>query len=106
MTVIQDSKALARRIRSHTLRMTHAAKASHIGGCFSMADIVAVLYGGVLRFDSAKPDWPERDRFVLSKGHAAAILYAALAETGFFPMDWLSTYSADGSKLGGHVTAH
>ncbi len=86
--------------------MTHAAKASHIGGCFSMADIVAVLYGGVMRFDAAKPHWPERDRFILSKGHAAAILYAALAETGFFPADWLSTYSADGSKLGGHVTGH
>jgi transketolase len=86
--------------------MTHAAKASHIGGCFSMADIVAVLYGGVMRFDPAKPNWPERDRFIQSKGHAAAILYAALAETGFFPTDWLSTYSADGSKLGGHVTGH
>ena len=71
-----------------------------------MADIVAVLYGGVLRFDPAWPNWPERDRFILSKGHAAALLYAALAETGFFPIDWLSTYSADGSKLGGHVTAH
>ena len=106
MTPIQDSTALARRLRSHALRMTHAAKASHIGGCFSMADVVAVLYGGVLRFDPARPDWAERDRFILSKGHAAALLYAALAETGFFPVDWLSTYSADGSKLGGHVTAH
>ncbi len=102
----QTSTSLARRIRSHALRMTHAAKASHIGSCFSMADILAVLYGGVLRFDPSRPDWPERDRFIQSKGHAAAILYAALAETGFFPADWLSTYSCDGSRLGGHVTGH
>jgi transketolase len=106
MTMEQDSTALARRIRSHALRMTHAAKASHIGGCFSMADIVAVLYGGVLRVDPSKPDWAERDRLVISKGHAAAILYAVLAERGFFPVEWLSTYSGDGSRLGGHVTGH
>ena len=71
-----------------------------------MADILAVLYGGVLCFDPSKPNWPERDRFILSKGHAAAILYAALAETGFFPVDWLSGYVCNGSKLAGHVTSH
>jgi len=101
-----DALSLARRIRAHALRMTHAAKASHIGSCFSAADIVAVLYGGLLHIKPEIPDWPERDRFVMSKGHAAAILYATLAETGFFPTDWLSTYSGDGAKLGGHVTGH
>jgi transketolase len=69
-----------------------------------MADILAVLYGAVLRFDPARPDWPDRDRLVVSKGHAAAIVYAALAETGFLPIKELDTYSADGGRLAGHVT--
>jgi transketolase len=69
-----------------------------------MADILAVLYGAVLRFDPARPDWPDRDRLVVSKGHAAAIVYAALAETGFLPIEELDTYSADGGRLAGHVT--
>lgn len=101
-----NSQSLVRRMRAHALRMTHAAKASHIGSCFSAADIVAVLYSDVLKIKSSEPHWPERDRFIMSKGHAAAILYAALAETGFFPPDWLSTYSGNGAKLGGHVTGH
>lgn len=99
-----DPVALARRIRSHALRMAHEARASHIGSCLSAADILAVLYAGVLRVDPARPDWPERDRFILSKGHAAAVLYAVLAERGFFPKDWLDSYCRDGSKLTGHVS--
>lgn len=85
--------------------MVHRANASHIGGCLSIADILGVLYGGVLRVDPAKPDWPERDRFVQSKGHAAAALYATLAERGFFPAEWLDDYCQDGSRLYGHVTS-
>jgi transketolase len=84
--------------------MTHRARASHIGSCLSAADILAVLYGGVLRLDPRRPDWPERDRLVVSKGHAAAIVYAALAETGFFPPEELDFYSTDGGRLAGHVT--
>lgn len=99
-----DTIGLARRLRAHALRMTHRARASHIGSCLSMADMLAVLYGAVLRVDPARPDWPGRDRLVVSKGHAAAIVYAALAERGFLPVEELDSYSADGGRLAGHVT--
>ena len=96
---------LARAIRAHALRMVHRANASHIGTCLSIADILAVLYGSVLRIDPQRPDWPERDRFILSKGHGAAIFYAVLAERGFFPVAWLEDYCRDGGRLCGHVTS-
>lgn len=64
--------------------MTHKARASHVGSCLSSADLLAVLYGAVMRFDPKRPSWLDRDRFLLSKGHAGAIVYATLAETGFF----------------------
>lgn len=99
-----DTSALARKLRRHALRMTHRARASHIGSCLSIADILAVLYGAVLRVDAKRPDWPERDRLIISKGHAAAIVYAALAESGFFLVADLDFYSADGGSLSGHVT--
>ena len=95
---------LARRIRAHTLRMVHRAKASHAGSCLSMTDLLAVLYGAILRVDPSAPDWEDRDRFILSKGHGAAALYATLAERGFFPLDWLNTYGADGTRLAGHIS--
>jgi len=69
-----------------------------------MADIVAVVYGKVLRKHPAEPKWPERDRFILSKGHAGAGVYAALAETGYFPVDCLKEHCAQGSKFCGHVS--
>lgn len=69
-----------------------------------MADIVAVLYGCILKIDPLRPDWPDRDRFILSKGHAGACVYAALAETGFFPVEKLDTHYQDGSDLSGHVS--
>ncbi len=100
------TKELARTIRAHALRMTHQSNASHIGTCLSMADLLAVLYSETLRLDPVRPDWPERDRFILSKGHGAAILYAVLAERGFFPQEWLDTYYQNGSTLGGHTTSH
>jgi transketolase len=99
-----DSEDCARWLRARVLRMVHAARASHVGSCLSAADIVAVLHQQVLRLDPARPDWPERDRFILSKGHAAAVLYAALAARGFFPEDWLEAYCADGGPLAGHVS--
>ena len=99
-----DYQVLAARIRVHALRMVHRAKSSHIGGCLSAADLLAVLYNRVLRVNPSRPDWPERDRFILSKGHAAAAIYAVLAERGFFPMKWLDTYYLDGSHLPGHIT--
>jgi transketolase len=97
-------RALARAIRVRALRMVHRAKASHIGSCLSMADLLAVLYGAILRVDPARLGWPDRDRFILSKGHGAAIMYALLAERGFFPREWLDTYGQDGSRLAGHLT--
>lgn len=95
---------LAQRIRHHVLMMTHRAKSSHIGSAYSMVELLAVLYSGVLRVDPLRPEWPERDRFILSKGHGAVGLYAVLAERGHFPVDWLDTFYQNGSYLAGHVT--
>jgi transketolase len=94
----------AKRIRKHVITMTGRANSSHIGSSLSIADILAVLYGTVLRFDATRPEWPDRDRFLLSKGHACAALYATLAESGFFPTEWLEGYYLDGTRLAGHVT--
>lgn len=108
MTVSQSAPEcaeLARRLRIRALRMCHQTNSSHIGSCLSAADILAVLYGRVLRLDPQRPDWPERDRFILSKGHAAAIAYAALVERGFFPPEWLDTYTQDNTRLPGHINA-
>ena len=85
-------RVLAANIRRHVLRMVHRARASHVGSALSMADLLAVLYGGVLRVDATRPDWPDRDRFILSKGHGCAGVYAALAESGFFPVAWLASF--------------
>ncbi len=84
--------------------MTSAGGSSHVGSAFSCADILAVLYGGVLRVDPRDPRWPGRDRFILSKGHAGSAVYAALAECGFFPLEKLRTHYRDGSDLSGHVS--
>jgi transketolase len=94
---------LAKGIRIRSLKMVCKSKSSHIGSCLSIADILAVLYGQELAFNPEKPDWIERDRFILSKGHAASILYAVLAEVGFLTTEDLSTYCEDGSLLAGHV---
>jgi transketolase len=99
-----DSKQFARRIRTHALQMTSLGGGAHIGAIFSCADILAVLYSGILDVDSAEPKSPIRDRFVLSKGHAGGGLYAALAERGFFPIEKLLTHYQDGSDLSGHVS--
>jgi transketolase len=95
---------LALRIRRHCVRMTARANASHIGTSLSMADLLAVLFARHLRFDPRRPDWPERDRFILSKGHGCAALYAVLAESGYFPVEELMSFYQDGSPLAGHAT--
>lgn len=95
---------LARQIRTEALHMVHRARASHIGSALSIADIVAVLYGGVLRLDPRRPQWAERDRFVLSKGHGCVAVYAALAVRGFFPREDLLTYGQDHSALMNHIS--
>lgn len=86
--------------------MTHLSGGSHIGAVLSVADIIAVLYADVMKYDPGNPKWEGRDRFILSKGHAGAALYAALAEEGFFSVEELKTHYADGSRLSGHVSHH
>jgi transketolase len=100
------SEQLAWKIRRHAIEMTHLSGGSHIGAIMSVADIVAVLYSEVMQFDSNNPKWDDRDRFILSKGHAGAAIYAALAENGFFEVEELKTHYANGSRLSGHVSHH
>ena len=99
-----DTEALARRLRRHVVAMTSRGGSSHVGSGLSIADIMAVLYGRVLRVDPAQPRWPGRDRFILSKGHAGACVYAALAERGFFPVEQLEQHYTNGSIFSGHVS--
>jgi len=93
---------VARRVRRHIVRMIAGAGSGHPGGSLSCADILVTLYFRVLRVDPRRPQWPDRDRFVLSKGHACPALYAVLAERGFFPLDELWTLRRLGSSLQGH----
>lgn len=96
--------ALAKKIRIHALKMTSSGKSSHIAAALSIADILAVLYGNFLNIDPMDPKRFDRDRFILSKGHAGAAVYAVLAETGFFPIEKLTTHYQNGSDLSGHVS--
>lgn len=100
----RDPKQLAWLIRRHGLEMTHLSHGSHIGSVFSLAEIMATLYARVLNVRPEEPNWPERDRLILSKGHAGAAVYAALAERGFFDVEELKTHYANGSRLSGHVS--
>lgn len=104
MNIHYDSLALAKKIRILALQMVARAKASHIGSALSISDILAVLYADILHVDPADPAMPERDRFVLSKGHACVAVYAALAECGFFPVAELETYGQDHSNLMNHIS--
>ena len=101
---VRDPKTLAWLIRRNGLEMTHLSRGSHIGSVFSVAEIIAVLYASVLNVDPKEPKKPDRDRLILSKGHAGSAVYAALAETGFFPVEQLKTHYANGSILSGHVS--
>ena len=92
----------ARRLRCLALEAISRAGSGHPGGCLSAAEILAALYFHHLRLDPREPNWPERDRFILSKGHAAPLLYAALALRGFFPLEELWTLRQLGSRLQGH----
>lgn len=100
------SEQLAWLIRRHGVEMTHLSGGSHIGAVMSVADIVAVLYAEILKYNHSDPRWDGRDRFILSKGHAGAAIYAALAESGFFPVEELKTHYQNGSRLSGHVSHH
>ena len=100
---ITELDAIARRLRLDSIKMIAAANSGHPGGSLSAADIVTALYfGGVLKHDPKRPDWPDRDRFILSKGHGVPVLYAALAERGYFPTSELKTLRQVDSRLQGH----
>ena len=92
----------ARLIRRSALKMVFEAQIGHPGGDMSVTDILATLYFGVLRYDPANPGAPDRDRFVMSKGHCTGAFYSTLAEAGFFPRDELATYMKPLSRLNGH----
>ena len=99
---VAELEGIANRLRIHVVEMTTAAGSGHPGGSLSAADLMAVLYFRNLRHDPSNPSWEDRDRFVLSKGHVAPVLYAALAESGYFPVEDLLTLRKMGSKLQGH----
>ncbi len=98
------SQILAKKLRLHALEMTHLGNSSHIGSIMSICDILAVLYENILHYDNSNPSLDSRDRFILSKGHAGAGVYAALAEKGFFDVKELKKHYSDGSFLSGHVS--
>jgi transketolase len=100
---IPELEKMAKQLRRHVITMIATAGSGHPGGSLSAADIVTALYFKAMHHDPKNPQWPERDRFVLSKGHAAPILYAALAECGYFPVEELSTLRKLGSRLQGHT---
>ncbi|OIO88683.1 MAG: transketolase [Candidatus Aquicultor secundus] len=100
--LVESIEAKARTIRCHIVKMVGLAKSGHPGGSLSAADIVATLYFHELKHRSEDPHWSDRDRFVLSKGHAAPVLYAALAESGYFPVEDLWTLRKIDSHLQGH----
>lgn len=105
MTLTRDIGALqgiAARLRWHVVQMVGVGQKGHLGGSCSAADIVAALYFAKMRHDPADPGWPDRDRFLLSKGHSALVQYAALAESGYFPMAVMKTVKSLGSALQGH----
>ena len=89
-------------MRRRAFRMVYEAQLGHPGGDFSATDIMATLYFGVMNYDPARPDWADRDRFIMSKGHATGALYTVLSAAGFYPEAMLATYMKDGSKLNGH----
>ena len=93
---------IANEVRKGVIKSTHSAKSGHPGGSLSVADIITYLYFEEMNVDAKNPQWAERDRFVLSKGHVAPALYAALAEKGFFPNEDLTTLRHVGSYLQGH----
>lgn len=101
-----ELKQLAKELRIQVLRMNYKAGSGHTGGSFSCAEIVTVLYENYLRVRPDEPDWPQRDRFVLSKGHAAPTLYATLARKGYCDLDELDSLRCCGSMLQGHPCMH
>jgi transketolase len=100
--MIADLSRRAYDARAQVLEMVYGRKSGHLGGAFSVAEILTALYFHHLRIDPGNPDWPDRDRLILSKGHACAMLYTVLAHRGFFPVEELCTFRSMNSRLQGH----
>jgi transketolase len=100
--LIRELERTARRVRRHVVQTVHRVGAGHLGGALSAADVLTVLYFHTLRIDPKRPDWEDRDRFILSKGHSCLALYAVLAERGYFPIEELDTFDEINSRLQGH----
>jgi transketolase len=105
MSAHQDLQRLARELRFRTVRTSHLSGTPHLGSCLSCLDLLVYLYWRVLKVDPANPRDERRDRFILSKGHAAPVLFQVLAQRGFFPVDDLEDYGKDGSIFGEHPPA-
>jgi transketolase len=101
---VDDLKGISRELRVDIIETITEAGSGHPGGSLSAIDALVCLYfGGILRYRPTEPTWPDRDRFILSKGHCSPALYTVLARAGFFPRDWLKTFRKFGSRLQGHV---
>ena len=99
---LTNDEETAKRLRRNILKMIHAGKSGHPGGSFSCLEILMTLFSSVMKFDAKRPDWSDRDRFILSKGHGVPALYAVLSECGYFPEEWLMSLRQLGSPLQGH----
>lgn len=99
-----NTQELALKVRLHAIKMTSSGGSSHVGSILSIADILSVLYGSIMKINPDEPNWEKRDKFILSKGHAGAGVYAVLAEMGFFSVEKLSSHYQNGSNLSGHVS--
>jgi transketolase len=97
-----ELQEICKRVRRHVIEMTGAAKSGHPGGSLSAAEIVVTLFYDVMKHDPARPQWEDRDRFILSKGHACPVLYSVMAECGYTPLDQLNTLRKLGSIYQGH----
>lgn len=98
----QGIEQLSRQIRAEIIKIAHETETIHVGGCLSCVDILIALYFGCLSVRTEDPDWPDRDRFILSKGHAALALYTVLAHRGFFPLEQVHTFNDDKSRFTEH----
>lgn len=101
---MKDYQKQAKKIRGYVLTMLYKGQSAHAGSNLSPADIITVLYENILNIDPKNPEQEDRDRFIMSKGHGAAVVWATLAIKGFFPISWLNTYYQDNGKLPGHIT--
>lgn len=99
---ISNIKKFAAKIRLETVKQVGKRGFGHLGGALSVVDALAALYGGVMKIDPQNPDWQERDKLVMSKGHAGPAVYSALALKGYFPMEWLETLNQPGTNLPSH----